>query len=394
VSPRPVIRLRPGEGRRVRSGAPWVFSNEIVLDGAAKKLPPGSEIELAAADGTPIGAGYFNPKSLIAVRLLAPTLMEFDTAFFTGRLASALSLREALFAEPYYRLGHAEGDYLPGIVIDRFADTVVVQITTAGIERLTETLLSALDDVVAPRCVILRNDTPARTLEGLDTYVRTVKDNPPSPLIVHENGVRYFADPQTGQKSGWYYDQRENRHFMAQLAKGKRVLDAYCYTGGFSLLAAARGATHVIGLDSSQHALEMARAAAEENGIAALCSFRKADAFEELERLAHTQERFDVVIADPPPFAPSRKDVEAGARAYRKLARLSSSLVAPGGYLLLASCSHNISPERFASECAAGLVRAGRAARLIRLAGAGPDHPVHPLLPETAYLKTLIYAVE
>jgi 23S rRNA (cytosine1962-C5)-methyltransferase len=211
---------------------------------------------------------------------------------------------------------------------------------------------------------------------------------------VRENGVRYFADPQAGQKSGWYYDQRENRHFMAQFAKAKRVLDAYCYTGGFSLLAAQRGAPAVLGLDSSQHALDLARAAAEQNGVSAVCAFRKADAFEELERLARTGERFDIVIADPPPFAPSRKDVEAGARAYRKLARLSAGIVAPSGYLMLASCSHNISPERFALECAAGLVRAARSARLIRQAGAGPDHPVHPLLPETAYLKALVYAVE
>jgi 23S rRNA (cytosine1962-C5)-methyltransferase len=211
---------------------------------------------------------------------------------------------------------------------------------------------------------------------------------------VRENGVRYLADPEAGQKSGWYYDQRDNRLFMAQLAGGKRVLDAYCYTGGFSLLAAARGAANVTGLESSQPALDLARAAAQENGLGAVCSFRKAEVFDELERLSRSGERFDLVIADPPPFVPSRKDLEAGARGYRKLARLTASVVAPDGYLLLASCSHNISPERFALECAAGIVRAGRTARLIRQAGAGADHPVHPLLPETAYLKALVYVVE
>lgn len=391
---RPILRLRPKEGRRVKSGAPWVFSNELALDAAGKSLPPGTVVELVADDGTAIGSGYFNPKSLIAVRLLGPPGSEFDTAFFADKLRRALSVREALFAEPSYRLVHAEGDMLPGVVLDRFADTAVVQITTAGMERLTDTFLAALDDVIAPTCVILRNDTPARTLESLDTYVRVAKGEAPAPMIVKENGVRYLADPQAGQKSGWYYDQRENRRFMALLARGKRVLDAYCYSGGFAVLAAAEGAAHVTGIDSSVPALDLARAAAQANRVDQICAFKKAEVFIELERLTQTSERFDIVIADPPPFAPSRKDIESGARAYRKLARLAASLVTPGGYLMLASCSHNMAAERFALECAAGIGRAGRSARLIRQAGAGPDHPVHPMLLETAYLKALAYAVD
>jgi 23S rRNA (cytosine1962-C5)-methyltransferase len=391
---RPVIRLRPREGRRVKGGAPWAFSNEIVLDAAAKALPSGAAVELADEGGAPIGAGYFNSKSLIAIRLLAAPQTPFDTPFFVERLKRALAVREAFFHEPYYRLVHAEGDRLPGIVVDRFGDTAVVQITTAGMERFTDEFLAALDQVIAPACVILRNDTPARALESLESYMRVAKGEAPAPMIVRENGVRYIADPQGGQKSGWYYDQRENRAFMAKLARGKRVLDAYCYSGGFAVLAAVQGAAHVTGLDSSAPALKLAEAAAQENGVGAVCSFRKADIAEELERLAQTAERFDIVIADPPPFAPSRKDIEAGARAYRKLARLAATLVAPGGYLMLASCSHNISAERFALECAAGLERAGRTARLIRASGAGADHPVHPMLPESAYLKALAYAVD
>jgi 23S rRNA (cytosine1962-C5)-methyltransferase len=393
-SARPVLRLKPREGRRVKSGAPWVFANELALDAAVKALPPGTAIELAAEDGAPLGAGYFNPKSLIAVRLLGPPGTEFDVSFFSDKLSRALALREAFFSEPYYRLVHAEGDMLPGVVVDRFGDTAVVQVTTAGMERLTAAFLAALDKVVAPACVILRNDTPTRALETLDSYVRVAKGDVQGPITVVENGSRYLADPQAGQKSGWYYDQRDNRRFMAKLARGKRVLDAYCYSGGFAVLAAAHGAVHATGLDSSVPALDLARAAAQANGTEDRCSFRKADVFVELERFAHTSERFDFVIADPPPFAPSRKDIESGARAYRKLARLAASLVAPGGYLMLASCSHNMPAERFAQECAAGLVRAGRSARLIRQAGAGVDHPVHPMLPETAYLKALAYAVD
>jgi 23S rRNA (cytosine1962-C5)-methyltransferase len=371
-----------------------VFSNELALDASAKALPPGTAIELAAEDGTPIGAGYFNPKSLIAVRLLGPPGSVFDVPFFAGKLSRSLALRDAFFAEPYYRLVHAEGDMMPGVVVDRFGDTAVVQITTAGMERLTEAFLAALDQVIAPSSVILRNDTPARVLETLESYVRVVKGDVSGPITVMENTARYVADPQAGQKSGWYYDQRDNRRFMAALARGKRVLDAYCYSGGFAVLAAAQGAAHVVGLDSSAPALDLAKASAQANGIDERCSFRKADVFAELERLAHTKERFDIVIADPPPFAPSRKDIESGARAYRKLARLSASLVSPGGYLMLASCSHNMPAERFALECAAGLGRAGKSARLIRQAGAGLDHPVHPMLPETAYLKALAYAVD
>ncbi len=389
----PVIRLRPREGRRVRAGAPWTFSNEIVMEAATKALVPGAAVELAAEDGARIGVGYFNPKSLIAIRLLAKPGTKIDAKFFAEKFRQALNLRERFYDAPFYRLVHAEGDGLPGVVIDRFGETCVVQITTAGMERLTEELLSGLDAAIAPKTVILRNDAPARALEGLDTYVRLAKGEAPERIRVEENGVVFFADPQAGQKSGWYYDQRENRAFIAKLAKGRRVLDAYCYSGGFSVLAAARGAAQVTGVDSSESALTLAGESAAANGLAERSRFVKGEVFQELERLALANERFDIVICDPPPFAPSRKDVEVAARAYRKLARMAAAVVAPGGFLMLASCSHNISLERFGIECAAGLARAGRSAALIREAGAGPDHPVHPMLPETAYLKALAYAL-
>jgi len=388
----PLIRLRPREGRRVRAGAPWVFSNEIVMDASAKALAAGELIALAADDGAMIGVGYFNAKSLIAVRLLAPPGSNIDARFFRERLRRALALRERFYEAPFYRLVHAEGDGLPGLVIDRFGDLAVVQIATAGMERLSAEIIEALDAVIAPETIVLRNDVPARALEGLDAYVRVAKGQAPERIRIEENGAIYFADPQAGQKSGWYYDQRGNRAFIADLAKDARVLDAYCYSGGFSMLAALRGAAQALGLDSSQSALTLAAEAARANEVAARCRFVKCDVFEELERLAREGERFDMVICDPPPFAPSRKDLEPAARAYRKLARLAAALVAPGGFLMLASCSHNISTERFAAECAAGLARARRTAALIREGGAGPDHPVHPMLPETAYLKSLTYA--
>ena len=390
----PMIRLRPHEGWRVRNGAPWAFSNEIAMDGSAKALVPGTLVELAAEDGTRIGFGYFNPKSLIAIRLLAKQVEKIDTAFFAERFRRALALREHFYSAPFYRLVHAEGDGLPGLVVDRFGDACVVQITTAGMEDFLEELLSGLDAAIAPKTVILRNDVAARTLEGLDSYVRVAKGEAPERIRVEENGIAYLADPQAGQKSGWYYDQRENRAFIARLANGRRVLDAYCYSGGFSVLAAVSGAKRVTGIDSSERALKLAGEAAAANAMTGRCDFVKGDVFEELGRLAETGERFDIVVCDPPPFAPSRKDLEVAARAYRKLARMAASVVAPSGFLMLASCSHNISLERFDAECAAGLERARRSAALIREAGAGPDHPVHPMLPETAYLKTLVYAMD
>jgi 23S rRNA (cytosine1962-C5)-methyltransferase len=392
---RPLLRLKPREGRRVRAGAPWVFSNELALDAEAKTLPPGSLVQLEGDDGKAFGAGYFNLQSLIAVRLFeCAAETAIDRAFFEARLSRALVLRNALYDRPFYRLIHSEGDGLPGATIDRFGETCVVQITTAGMEKLLEPLLAALQKVVAPECVVLRADTPVRALEGLESYMHAQGGEAPHHLAVEENGARYFADLAGGQKTGWYFDQRDNRAFLAPLAKDNTMLDAYCYTGGFGVLAARAGAKEVNGIDSSVPALQLAEDAAAASGVEKRCRFVKADVFEELERLASRGEKFDIVAADPPPFVKSRKDLEPGAKAYRKLARLAASVTAPNGILSLASCSHNMPAERFASECAIGIQRSGRRAALIRQAGAAADHPVHPHLPESAYLKALVYALD
>jgi 23S rRNA (cytosine1962-C5)-methyltransferase len=392
MNDRPTVRLKAKEGRRLRAGAPWAFSNEVAMDTPTKALKPGTVVNVIGDDGREFGTGYFNPGSLIAIRLIdAHANTAPDATYFSKRLSRALALRDALYDRPFYRLVHAEGDHLPGLTIDRFGDACVVQITTAGMEGLRVPLLAALDEVLAPGDVVLRADTPSRALEGLDSYMRAEKGSA-ARIAVEENGIRYFADLGGGQKTGWYYDQCDNRAFMASLAHGRSVLDAYCYTGGFALAAAKAGAREVIGLDSSQPALALAEESARANGLSA--RFVKADVFDEFERLGNAGETFDIVIADPPPFVKSRKDLEAGAKAYRKLARLAAKLVAKDGFLLLASCSHNIATDRFATECALGIQRAGRQARLIRHAGAGPDHPVHPMLPESAYLKALVYALD
>lgn len=392
MSKRPAVIVKPRQGRRARAGAPWVFSNEIVMEGDAKGLPPGTVVDLKGDDGQNFGSGFFNPKSLIAVRLFAREIgVAADEKFFVARLKRAIALRERFYRQPFYRLVHAEGDGLPGLIIDRFGDILVLQVTIAGMENALPLLIAALNKLLVPQAIILRNDTPARALEGLDSYVR-VAQGAAGRIAVEENGARYFADLGQGQKTGWYFDQRDNRHFIARLAQDRTVLDAYSYTGGFGILAAKAGAKEVICLDSSEPALKLA----EESAAANQVSIRavKADVFEEMARLGAQKERFDIVLADPPPFVKSRKDLEPGAKAYRKLARLAADVAAPGGLLLLASCSHNIPLERFAAECAAGILKSGRNASLIHSAGAGPDHPVHPMLPETAYLKALVYALD
>ena len=387
MTARPVIRVKPREGKRARAGAPWLFSNEIEMP---KGLAPGAVVNVLGDDGVVLGTGQFNAQSLIAIRLLDPALnVALDEDFFTAKFARALALRDRLYAAPFYRLVHAEGDGLPGLVVDRFGDTLVVQITTAGMEVVRDAILSALKRVVNPVRVILRADAPSRSLEGLESYVDCEGSGR---IAIEENQVTYFADAAAGQKTGWYYDQRENRAFMAKIARGKSVLDGYSYTGGFALAAAKAGAREVAGLESSAPAVALAEEAATANQLKA--NFLKTDVFEEMERFAAAGERFDVVIGDPPPFVKAKKDLETGAKAYRKLARLSALVTAPGGFVFLASCSHNIPMERLANECATGIARAGRSARLIHSAGAGPDHPVHPMLPESAYLKALVYALD
>lgn len=391
----PMIRLQNGRDKRARFGHPWVYSNEIDMTPEVKALPAGSVVRLDAPSSEPLGVGLFNPRSLIAIRMLSrdPKAV-IDQAFLADRLAKALALRDRLYAKPYYRLVHAEADGLPGLIIDRYGDVLVCQLNTAGMDRLREPLLAALDEVLSPKTVVLRNDSSARQQEGLSQGVEIAKGKLPSPLKLQENGATFFADLAEGQKTGWFYDQRENRAFMAGLSKGQRVLDVYAYAGGFAVQAALAGATEVIACDRSEQALALAQKAAAANKISNKFRILKGEAFSELEKLQEAKERFGVVICDPPAFVKSQKDLATGSKGYRKIARLGANLVEPGGFLFVASCSHNMEPARFAEEVAKGVGAAGRTGRVIRSAGAAPDHPVHPLLPESAYLKAQVYQLD
>ncbi|HYE52182.1 MAG TPA: class I SAM-dependent rRNA methyltransferase [Azospirillaceae bacterium] len=391
----PAIRLQPGRHKRAAGGHPWVYSNEIQMDNAAKALPAGSVVRLLDAGGSALGIATFNPHTLIAARLLTRDPgRTIDAGFVAERLRAALDVRERLFDRPFYRLVHAEADGLPALIVDRYGDVAVVQANSAGMDRLLPQILEAVQEVLAPRAVVLRNDSAARTLEGLAEEVRVAAGAVDGPIPVEENGATFFADPASGQKTGWFYDQRDNRAFVASLAKGRSVIDFYTYSGGFGVLAAARGAARTVLVDRSAGALDLATRAAQANGVADKVEARKADAFAELERLAGTGERFEVVICDPPAFVKSKKDLAAGTRAYRKMARLGAQITAPGGVLLVASCSHNMPPELFAEQIARGLGDCGRQGRILRFAGAGPDHPVHPNLPESAYLKAQVLALD
>lgn len=395
TDPRPTLRLQRGSDARLRRGHPWVFSNEVAMTAEARAIAPGTVVRVEADGGEPLCSAYFNPHSLIALRRLdADPDRAIDAGFLAERLAAALGWRERLFEAPYYRLVHAEADGLPGLVVDRCGDVVVAQVNTAGMERLEPALIEALGQVLDPAAVVLRNDTSVRALEGLASEVRLAAGSLPASTTVAEGGALFPLDPLGGQKTGWFFDHRDNRAFVARLSAGARVLDVYAHTGGFGVQCAVAGAARVDLLDRAAPALQIAARAAELSGVADRVTTRKADAFAALEHLIKTGETYEVVICDPPAFAKSRKDVGAAAKAYRKLARLAAQVTAPGGVLLLASCSFHMEAAAFAQQSARGVAEAGRSARILRRAGAGPDHPIHPQLPESAYLKCEVLALD
>lgn len=391
----PTIKILPGEDRRLRGGSPWLFSNELRMDEAARAVSPGSLVRLMAPSGKMLGVAQFNPHSLIAARILTRNKdATIDREFVARRVRRALELRERLFDTPHYRLVHAEADGLPGLVVDRFGDALVVQLNTAGMAAMQPAVVAALDAVVKPATIIARNDAPSRQLEGLPLEVTALKGVLPERLELVENGLTFVADPGGGQKTGWFYDQRDNRRFAAGLGDGQEVLDVYSYCGGFALTAVAGGATRVTAVDGSATALDLAAASAARQGVTERVRFERADAFAFLDQTANAKARYGLVIADPPAFVKSRKDLGAGLKGYRKLAKLAAGVVTEPGFLCLGCCSHHVTAEQFAAEVWAGIREAGRGGRLIRSAGAGPDHPIHPALPETAYLKFLAYALD
>ena len=390
----PTLRLKPkANARAIRHGAPWVYDNELVLDRRARAMAPGTIAVLEDVERQPLALVAVNPQSKITARVLERDLSaRIDQAWFAQRIQKALDLRTRLYLQPYYRLIHAEADGLPGVVIDRFGDTCVVQPNAAWADVLLAPLVQALVAVTGVRTVLKNATGRARALEGLDEQSQVLCGQAPSaPLPVPMNGATYMADVMGGQKTGLFFDQRPNHAFAASLAQGARVLDVFSHVGGFGLAALANGAQSVLAVDGSAPALALACQGAEASGVAGRFATRQGDAFDTLAALADEGAQFDLVICDPPAFAPSKQALEAGLRAYERIARLAAPLVAEGGYLGLCSCSHAADLAKFRSASSRGIGRAGRTGQIIHTGFAGPDHPLMPQLAESGYLKALFY---
>lgn len=391
--------LKKNEERRVRAGHLWVFSNEInTTKSPLTACQPGEAATLHSADGRALGSGYVNPASLIAFRLVSRNSeMPLDADLLRRRLGRALALREQLFAVPYYRLCHGEGDFLPGLVVDRFGDLVSVQITTAGMERLKDDVVAVLVELLQPSTVVLRNDTGSRQLEGLPLYVETPIGSLPDNTEILEGNMRCeapFAPDKGGQKTGWFYDQRRNREVTASLVtKGSSVLDAFSYVGGFGCAAAVAGAGRVTFMDASASALAAAETNLTRNAPQCDGEAVKGDALNVLAELKEAGRRFDVVCIDPPAFIKRRKDAAEGLVAYRRVNDLAIQLATDGGIVVSSSCSHHLEAEALHRLMTQSAVKRGLCAQLLHQGMQGPDHPIHPAMPETAYLKCFVMRV-
>lgn len=391
---RPVLRLKPkANAQAIRRGSPWVFDNELVMDRRSKAIAPGSIATLEDSERKPLATVAVNPGSRIVARVLDRDAgAQVDADWCAERISKALALREALYDAPFYRLIHAEGDGLPGLVVDRYGDTLVMQPNAAWAEAHLEILVQALIDITGVTSVLKNAGGRGRSLEGLDDQDVVLKGTAPeAPVPVEMNGATYMADLTGGQKTGLFYDQRGNHAFAARLAQGARVLDVFSHVGGFALASLAGGAVSALAVDGSAPALALAEDGAGRMAASDRFGTRQGDAFAVMEALAEEGALFDRVICDPPAFAPNKPALDKGLRAYERLARLATALVAQGGFLTLCSCSHAVDLSAFTGSCLRGIGRAGRRAQLVHTGFAGPDHPLLPQLAESGYLKALVF---
>ena len=383
--------LRKGADRRLRGGHLWVYSNEV--DSDRSPLPgfaAGDPVAVRSADGRLLGSAYMEPNALICARVYAPRReCAPDDALFTDALRQALSLRQRFFQQPFYRLVYGDSDLLPGLVIDRFGDYLVMQLNNAGIERYEPVLVTALVELLQPAGVLLRADSRARREQNLDDRVEVVYGEVPEVVALEENGVRFEAPVHGGQKTGWFYDHRLSRARLQQLVDGRDVLDVYSYIGGWGVQAAVAGASSVCCIDSSEAALEGALRNAAINGVDASVRVAPGRADAVMQALAGEGERFDVVVLDPPAFIQRRRDLKKGIAAYRRINELGLRLLKPGGLLVAGSCSMHLPRADLVSALQGAARRADCELRVVEQGGQGPDHPVHPAIPETDYLKAV-----
>ena len=387
----PSLRLKANADRRLRAGHLWVYSNEIDVAATPLNLfQPGDQAVLEAAGGKALGIVAMSPNNLICARLLSRDVKHvLDKSLLVHRLNVALSLRERLFDTPHYRLVYGDSDLLPGLVVDRFGDHLVVQLASATMEQAKNAVIEALVQVLKPRGILFKNDSAARDAEGLTRYVETAFGVVPEWVALEENGVKFEAPVQGGQKTGWFYDHRMNRARLAPYVKGKRVLDLFSYVGGWGVQAAAFGASEVFCVDGSALALDGVERNATLNGFAEKVTCVEGDVFAALRELKSAEERFDVVIADPPAFIKRKKDIKNGEAAYRRLNETAMRLLNKDGILVSASCSMHLEEDNLQNILLTSARHLDRNIQLLERGAQGPDHPVHPAINETRYIKSL-----
>ncbi|MBI4385813.1 MAG: class I SAM-dependent rRNA methyltransferase [Elusimicrobia bacterium] len=390
----PSLRLKPREEGRLLSGHPWVFSNE--LETVGRELPVGSLARLESSQGRNLGLGFYNPHSLIAWRFLAPRPEPVDASFFKKRLSAALELRMRYYpGQRSYRLCFGESDGLPGLILDKYEDFVVAQVLSAGMERCLGSVEGALRELLQPKGAYLQNDHPSRKLEGLELERRLWWGEVPPRIVIEERGLRFLKPLIEGQKTGFYFDQRDNRQETARWARGRRVLDLFCYTGAFAVSAAQAGAEQVLGLDSSAAAIELARENSRRNGLEERCRFDTGDAEEVLEVFSQGRQPLqpNFILLDPPSFVPAKRHLPKALRAYVKLNALALRCLDSGGLLATSTCSHHVGREAFLLMIRQAASKAERRVRLLRLGTQSLDHPILLSMPETEYLHFALLEV-
>jgi len=396
MSTLPELRLKKNEDRRLRAGHLWVYSNEVdTRQTPLKEFAVGQWCHVTNSRGRVLGTAYINPNTLICARLVSRFENQvLNKEKLVERVQQALRLRDSIFSTPCYRLIYGESDALPGLVVDRFYDVLVVQVTTAGMDAIQDEIVGALAEAVNPKTILLRNDSPSRELEGLELYSKTVLGDLPSLVELEENGTRFVTSLEQGQKTGWFYDHRLNRQRTQQYVNDKRVLDVFSYVGGWGVEALQAGAKEVSCVDASAFALDLAKQSAALNNLESNFSSFEGDAFEILKSLAEDKEKYDVVILDPPAFVKRRKDLKEGSLAYRRINRLAMNLVKHEGILVSASCSYHLGREQLLNEIRQASYLANVDCQVLEQGHQGPDHPVHPAMKETDYLKSYICRIK
>ncbi len=391
-----ILRLKKNEEKRLKSGHQWIYSNEVDVEATPlKQFKPGEQVLVADSRGRPLGNAFVNPQSLICARLFSrDSAFVLDKSLLVHRLNIALSMRERIYTDQCYRLVYGDSDCLPGLVIDRFQNKVVIQINTVGMAVLKDAIVEAVDQVLEPEAMLLCYDSAMAKLEGIEeTQTEVVKGEMPEWITLKENGVAFEAPVMKGQKTGWFYDHRDNRARMKHYVEGKRVLDVFSYVGGWGVQAACFGAADVMCVDSSEYALDGVVRNAKINKVEDRVSALQGEAFQALTELKAAEERFDVIILDPPAFIKRKKDAKKGIAAYRHLNELGMRLLNRDGLLISASCSMHLGSEDLLDQVRGAGRHLDRFVQLLERGGQGADHPIHPSIPETEYLKALYFRV-